>query len=380
MIQNLRLYVTLNGSGSYALTARLWTRSSSFTASVPVVGATPEKMKQIRSVFSSIRSNFTGLNEEDWMSFDTLLEQMDSKANPIDPALSLSLSLASARAATGNELWKLSGLTNKFPYIMGSAVKGGAWEEFLLIPQKESNIMDAYTALHDASNAIGHELKNHGALRGRSSNGAWLCDLGDTETLFLAEQVARDWNMGIGLNVGGSGLWDGRRYDYGRNRSDVIKGKVSSEDQMSLISAIMEHYKIDYIEDPFVKSDFMSHARLSQKFDTIIAGGELFMADVSRMKSAYRYRPANTVVVNPKNLCTVSQLHRIHDFIRHRGIKLGLSRFSNETGDDWLADLSLAFGADMLKLGITGAANTSKFSRLLEIWDDAQSPNIGRYF
>ncbi len=380
MIQNLKLYITLNGSGSYALTARLWTRSSSFRASVPVIGATPERMREIKSVFSSIRSNFSGLSEEDWMSFDTLLEQLNGRKSPIDPALMLAMSLVSARAATGNELWRLTGLTNKFPYIMGIAVQGSAWREFLLIPQNEKNVLDAYRALHEAWNAIGHELREHGALRGRSSTGAWLSDLGDTETLYLVHNVARDWNMGIGINIGASGLWDGKQYDYTRNRGGVVKGRIDKEEQKSLVSAIMEHYRIDYVEDPFNKSDFMTHGRLSQEFDTVISGGELYMADPSRIRTAYKYRPTNAVTVDPKNLSTVSQLHKIHDFTRNRSIKLVLSRMGSETGDDWLADLSLAFGADMIKLGVTGAANTSKFSRLLEIWDDAQSPNIGKYF
>ncbi|UCD03265.1 MAG: hypothetical protein JSV63_01355, partial [Candidatus Aenigmatarchaeota archaeon] len=94
------------------------------------------------------------------------------------------------------------------------------------------------------------------------------------------------------------------------------------------------------------------------------------------IKKAHKYRSTKAIAVNPENLSTVSQLSRIFDFTRHRSIWLSLSRFRSETGDDWLSDLAVAFGADMIKLGITGAANTSKFSRLLEIWEEAKSPRI----
>ncbi len=380
MIQNSKLYVTLNGSGSFALTAKLWTRSSCYRASVPVVGATPQKMREIKAVFSSIRSNFTGLNEEDWLSFDSLLEQMNNTNSPLDPALTLALSLVSARAATNNELWKLMGPTNKFPHIAGIAVKGSAWKEFLLIPHNEKNVMDAFRMLVEAWNAIGHELRDRGVLSGRSPTGAWISDLGDTETLYLMHQVAKDWNMGIGLNIGASSIWDGNNYDYTRSNNGVINRKLTPDEQMSLVSAIMEHYRIDYIEDPFSKDDFMKHSELSHKFETMIAGGDLYSADAGRIKESYKFRPTNTVTIDPKNLRTVSQLREVCEFTRHRSIKIALSRFNSETGDDWLSDLSVAFGTDMIKLGVTGAANTSKFSRLMEIWEEAQDPKLGRNF
>lgn len=379
MIQNLKLYVTLNGSGSYALTAKLWTRSSSFRASVPVVNATPQKLRNIKSVFSSIRSNFTGLNEEDWISFDSLLEQLGSKNTSLDPALTLALSLASARAATNNELWKLLGHTNKFPYIVSIAVKGSAWKEFLLIPQREKTVIDAFHVLMEAWKVIGHELKEKGVLKGRSSTGAWVSDLGDTETLYLIDQVAKDWNMGLGINMGAGNLWDGKFYDYSKNRGSVIKEKLTHDEQMSLVSAIMEHYKIGYIEDPFNNSEFMLHSKLTYKFDDrFIVGGDLFRADVTRIKRAWKFRPTNAISINPADLATVSQLSRIYDFTRHRSIKLLLSRSDSETGDDWLSDLSVAFGMDMIKLGVSGASNTSKFSRLMEMWEEAHSPAIGK--
>ena len=184
--------------------------------------------------------------------------------------------------------------------------------------------------------------------------------------------------MGVGLRIDGNKLWKGTHYDYRKNVGDIIKKEISPEEQMSLVSAMIEHYKIDYIEDPFRASDFMEHAKLTHKFDNhIISGASLYNADIERIKRAYKFRPTNCITINPKELFTVSRLSDIYDYSRNRSIKLALSRGRSETGDSWVSDLSVAFSASILKLGVTGAANTEKYSRLMGIWEEAQSPRMG---
>ncbi|MCD6496342.1 MAG: hypothetical protein J7K54_03665 [Candidatus Aenigmarchaeota archaeon] len=382
MIQNMKLYVTLTGAGSQALRVRLWTRSSvSYQATVPMPRTGVKDINKLRSVFSSIRSNFTGLNEEDWLSFDALLEQLLEKDDTCN-ALPLAMSLASARAATTNELWKLNGETNKFPYIAAAVTRGNVWREFIFLPTQERTITDAFRAIEEASKVLGHAFKEHGVLRGSDATGAWLSDLGETETLYLANQVARDWNMGLGIRFGASSFWDGRYYDYSRDLGNVIRNKKLTEDEHTeLVSAVMEHYNIEYADDAFRDDDFMSHAKLLQKFNNaVISGTDLFRADISRIKEAYKFRPVNTINISPGHIRTVTQLLEIAKFARNRSIKLSLSRLPAETGDDWLSDLCLAAGADFIKLGVGGVGNTSKYSRLLQMWEDATSPRIGRFF
>ncbi len=380
MILNLKLYVTLSGSGSYALLVKLWNRASCYHATVPLPSEDSGKISEIRSSFSSIRSNFVGLNEDDWMSFDSMLEQFGNGEKKIHPSLKLAMSLACARASTKNQLWKIVGEPSRFPYIVGIAAKGSAWKEFLLIPHREKSVIDAYRMLVEAWKVLGEEMKSHGALRGRTSTGAWVSDLKDTEILYLVDQVAKDWNMGVGINVGADRLWDGRVYGYGRN-SAVMKDELTQHDQMSLLSAVIEHYKIGYVEDPFHGSDFTSHAGLSHNFeDTVISGASIYKGDITRMKMAYRYRPTNAISVRPEDMHTVSRLSGIYDFARSKGMKLCLSVSESETGDDWISDLSIAFGANMLKVGVTGVANTSKCSRLLEIWEEVHNPTMGKMY
>ncbi len=380
MIQNLKLHVVLNGSGSHAFRAKLWTHSGKvFQATVPVDGVSTVKINRMKRIFSSIRSNFSGLNEEDWISFDALLEQLLSDESDVDPAMSLALSLASAKAATNDELWKLRGPAGRFPYILGIVAEGNVWPEFMLIPHRERTIEDAFKSLNEAWKVAGEELRDKGILMGRGPTGGWLADAGDTEILHLVSQIAGDWGMGIGLRVDGSRLWNGTHYDYRKNAGSIIKRKISPDEQMSLVSALMEHYKIDYIEDPFRSSDFMEHAKLTHRFDnSIVSGASLYNADIGRIKRAYKFRPTNCITINNRELFTVSRLSDIYDYTRNRSMKLALSRGRSETGDSWISDLSVAFSADILKLGVTGAANTEKYSRLIEIWEEAQSPRMSR--
>ena len=380
MILNLRLYATMSGSGSPALLVKLMTRASAFSACVPVPASDAGMIGEIRASFSSVRSNFVGLNEDDWQSFDSMIEQLGSGKNALHPSLSLAMSLACARAATGGELWRLRrDDASRFPYIAGIAARGKSWKEFLLIPRREHSISEAHGSLAEAWKVAGEELKAHGVLRGRTSTGAWVSDLEDTEMLYLLAQVAKDWNMGLGINACSGRLWNGSAYDYGKSAGRVMKSELSQEEQMSFLSAVMEHYGIEYIEDPFHPTDYVSHAQLSQKFeDAVVAGGEMYASDISKMKTAYRYRPGKAIAVDPWKLPTVSRLSGIREFAAGKGLGLCLSMFDDETEDSWISDLSVVFGADLLKLGVTGVASTSKYGRLLQIWEDADSPSMGK--
>ena len=374
MIQNLKLYVLLNSFGSHSIKVKLWTRTGCYQAMVPLDDSRPENVEKVKAMFTSIRPNFMGLNEEDWLSTDRFMNQLKPNRQPINPAITLAISIASARAATQNELWRIGGKNNVFPHIMGVVVKGKDWREFLLIPHKERTITDAYHLLTEAWKITGEELKDKGVLRGRSLNGAWLSELGDVETLYLLDQIARDWNMKLGINVGGSSLWDGSRYVYAKSKGLIVKKDLSAGEQMSLISAIMEQYKIWYIEDPFRGGDFMSHAYLSQRMqESVVAGGDLYNADISRIKRAFKTRATKAITINSTQLPSISHMAEIKNFAKDKELMLVLSRSHKETEDTWLADLGVAFGTDMLKLGL-GSDNVPKFNRLLEMWDDIPSP------
>ncbi|MBN2331089.1 MAG: hypothetical protein JXC85_04685 [Candidatus Aenigmarchaeota archaeon] len=379
MIQNVKLYTVLNSYGTYAVHVRMWTRSGCYTATVPVHGQTLEDMTKMKVLFSSLRTNLIGLNEEDWVSFDSFLNQLNMGGKSIHPGLSLALSLACARAATQNELWKLNGIKRWFPYIMGTIILGKDWKEFLVVPDRERTVMEAFETLLEVWNIVGGELKEKGLLRGRSVRGAWLSDLGDLETLYFLRHVADDWKMRLGVNVGGDDLWDGKSYRYRHSRGTVIRKHPASDEQTSLLSALTEQYKIWYMEDPFHGSDFLSYANLGMKLeDTIIAGSALYKADIGRIRRGMKVRSTKAVTINPVYLPTVSHLAAISEFTRGNGLKLVLSRFETETGDSWVSDLSVAFRADMLKVGIMESDNISKFNRLLEIWEDVPSPAMGK--
>ena len=376
MIQNLKLYVLLNSFGSHSIKVKLWTRTGCYQAMVPLGDSSPENLEKVKAVFTSMRPNFIGLNEEDWLSTDKFMSQLKPDRQPINPAITLAISIASARAATQNELWRIGGKNNVFPHIMGVVVKGKDWREFLLIPHRERTVLDAYSLLTEAWKITGEELKDKGVLRGRSLNGAWLSELGDVETLYLLDQIARDWNMKLGINVGGSSLWDGSRYVYAKSKGLIVKKDLSAGEQMSLISAIMEQYRIWYIEDPFRGGDFMSHAYLSQKMqESVVAGGDLYNADISRIKRAFKARATKAITINSTQLPSISHLAEMKSFVKDKELMLVLSRSQKETEDTWLADLGVAFGADMLKLGL-GSDNVPKFNRLLEMWDDVPGPRM----
>ena len=147
MIKDARLYSIFNSKGKKAVKVKIYTDKGVFSASVPS-GASVGKNEAVElpvekaiKAFSHVRSNIKGMDETDWITADKIIIQMDGSKNfsNIGSNISLALSIAVAKACTGNDLWKIGGMRKdyRFPYPLGNVIGGGAhgggssWQEYL---------------------------------------------------------------------------------------------------------------------------------------------------------------------------------------------------------------------------------------------------------
>ena len=159
MIRNVKLIPVFNSKGNLTVMAKVYTTKEVFSASVPAGTSTGKNEAVSLDVdvaikrFNSIRTNFTGMDENEWRDVDTFIRQIDGTENfsNIGANVALAVSIAVARASVDNDLWRLERkyAKTRFPFPVGNIIGGGAhgggttWQEFLLIPYKAKSIIEA---------------------------------------------------------------------------------------------------------------------------------------------------------------------------------------------------------------------------------------------
>jgi len=324
-------------------------------------------------IFPEIRKNLIGLDERKGEKLDRFLIKLDGTQDFRDIGVNTALaaSIAIARAATNNELWRLNGrkLHARFPFPVSNMIGGGKhgggcdWQEFLIIPHRAKNPFRAARTITDFWTLIGEELKRKKLLAGKNLENACMVRLNDLRTLDYLSRFAADWDVRIGVDFAASSLWNGKKYVY--------KGtgkRLSPEKQMDFIKDVVDKYRIYYLEDPFHENDFKSFSLLAKELrGSLVIGDDLYCTNPKRLALGARSRAGNGVIIKPNQIGTLYQVKQAIDIARRKGMTIIPSHRSEETDDNWLADLAVNWEAPMIKIGLS---DIPKFNRLIELWDD----------
>lgn len=382
MIENAKIYPVFNLWGKRTLEVKVFTENGIYSASVPAGTSKGEnEAKEISvpralKIFPEIRKNLIGLDEKNSEKIDRLLIKMDGTQDFRDIGVNTALatSVAIARAATNNELWRLDGrkLPTDFPFPVCNMIGGGKhgggcdWQEFLIIPHRAKNPFHAARTIIDVWTSIGEELKRKKLLAGRNLENAWMSRLDDLRTLNFLSHFARDWDVRIGVDFAASSLWNGKKYVY--KRAARTKVQMSPEKQIDFIKDVAEKYKIYYLEDPFHENDFRSFSILTKELpNSLVIGDDIYCTNPKRLALGARSKAGNGVIIKPNQIGTLYQVKQAINIARRKGITIIPSHRSKETDDNWLADLAVNWEAPLIKIGLS---DIPKYNRLIELWDD----------
>lgn len=381
MIKDLRIYSVYNSKGKHALKVKIQTSSGFYTASIPS-GTSKGKneakdipMKKVIEVFPKVRGNIIGLDETDWITADEVIEQIDPSKDyrNIGISLALGISLAIAKASTNNELWRLRGAktTYRFPFPLGNVIGGGehggktAWQEFLILPHKAKNPIEAASINYEVWNLVGEELKKRKLLIGRNIENAWSSSLDDLKTLDFLSGIAEDFNVKLGIDFAASSFWNGKAYVY-----KGLKKELTPEKQIDAVEHVANVYDLYFLEDPLHEEDFEGFAELNRRLQgRLIVGDDLYCTNTERVARGISLRSSNSAIIKPNQFGTLFQVSKVIRAMKKVGMIPVVSHRSGETEDDWLSDLALVWDTPMIKIGNLGP-DIPKHNRLIEIWHD----------
>jgi enolase len=107
----------------------------------------------------------------------------------------------------------------------------------------------------------------------------------------------------------------------------------------------------------------------------MLVGDDLFVTSSDRVLMGAREGTANSVLIKPNQIGTVSEVIETVNNASPLGYRSVMSHRSGETADSFISDLSVALGCGFIKTGAPARAERlAKYNRLLEIESELFSP------
>ena len=295
----------------------------------------------------------------------------------------LGISVAAAKAASrlvGIPPYRYLGgiAANTLPVPIATVIAGGphapnalGFEDYILIFDGFGSFAEALEALVRTRRALGVLLEDElgevadvgGALAPRltSSEGAFEAMVRAVERAGCAGRVT------LGADVAASGFYDASKGTYA-----FEGGELDSEALTARFVELAERFPLVFIEDPFAEDDFESHAVLTARLpDRYVVGDDLFATQAARVRAGAAAGAGNAVLFKVNQVGTLSEALATAREARMRAYDLVVSLRSSDTSDDIIADLSVALGAAMIKLGSpVRGERVVKYNRLLAIEEE----------
>ena len=385
------------GNPTVEATVRL-TGGSTGTASVPS-GASTGKYEavELRDGTGSVRPAVERINGEidaalrgrcacDQTAVDALLCRLDGTENKsrLGGNATLAVSAAAARAAAqchGLPLWRyLGGVdANVLPRPMMNILNGGRHasnnvdvQEFMIVPTGAETFPEALAACRAVFGALRDALRARGLSTGVGDEGGFAPDLSSDEQALelLTEAVERAGlrpgrDVSFALDAAASEWADGDGYRLPKQGRRFTAAELSA-----WFETLCGRYPIVSIEDPFGEDDWDAWTGLTARLGSraALVGDDLFVTNERRLREGLRRGAANSVLIKPNQIGTLSETFRTIRLAQQNGCGTILSHRSGETSDALIADLAVAARSARIKAGAPcRGERVAKYNRLLRI-------------
>ncbi len=326
----------------------------------------------IRSVEKYIAPALKGADPADQEKIDKMLIKLDGTRNKsrLGANAVLAVSIACARAAAqarGVPLWQhikqlMGGAVPRYPLrifaniINGGLPRGNALDvQGNMIIPKTKSIPEAVNIITEIYRRLGSVCNEKygasGSLVGEEGGYAPAFD-NNLSPLSLIQEAAKGFKVEVGIDSAASNI------------------KLAPHQLLDMYRTMKDEFNITYIEDPFSENLFSRFADLTKGFgkNTIIAGDDLTVTNVERMKQAHNKKSINGIIIKPNQVGTVTESLAAVKLARQFGWQVIASHRSGETNDDFIADFAVGVNADGIKIGAPARGERiAKYNRLLEI-------------
>lgn len=357
-------------------------------------------LKAVENVNKIIAPKLIGVEVSAQQKIDDILVALDGTENKSllgsNAILSVSMAVAKAGAKSKKtplyqylrqlalQKGMLLGESYKLPLPLMNVINGGAhannnlsFQEFLIIPMPQGRKAKNYSFSQalECGTKIYHNL---GEILTKNKKSTAVGDEGGYAPDFKANSEAIEFlveaiklskykpggNVFLGLDVASTQLF--KKGEYFLNGKQPYRPEKLVEYYAQLVA----YYPIVYLEDPLEEESWENWSSLNEKIgkDVLVCGDDLFTTQTSRLAKGINEQAANSLIIKPNQVGTVSETLSTIKLAKESGTKVIISHRSGETLDAFISDLSVAVNAWGIKAGAPDRGErVAKYNRLLEI-------------
>jgi enolase len=394
----------LDSRGNPTISVTAYTESGSGTAIVPSGASTGKHeavelrdgdksryggkgvQKAVWNVENEIATKVIGMDVTDQAALDAALIELDgtSDKSRLGANAILGVSLAVAHAAAQDKslpLYRYLGgtLAKLLPLPFANILNGGAHadtsvdlQEFMVCPVGATSFAEATRAASEVYHALKLVLKEKNLATGVGDEGGFAPNLASNEDALklLVEAIeAAGYRAGdevaLALDVAASELYGNGKYKLaGEGRT------LSPAELVDLYEDWIGRYPIVSIEDGMAEDDWDGWKLLTERLGPRVqlVGDDLFVTNVARLDKGIESDVANSILIKVNQIGTLSETVTTISRAQAAGYSALISHRSGETDDSTIADLAVATGVGMIKLGAPARGErVAKYNRLLTI-------------
>ena len=349
-------------------------------------------LKAISNINEIIAPNLIGLDCLDQKGIDKLMIDLDKTENKHNlggnAIVGVSMAVCKAGAsAKGLHLYEyIAELADnkeiRLPRPSFNILNGGAhadnnldFQEFMIVPNyKIEKFSEKLRMGSEIFHELGRVLKENYLDTDVGNEGGYSPNIDSALSVIEYITLASNrigYKMGeavfLGTDVGSSELYNEEDKEY---VFPLDRAVLNSYDLITLYNEWVEKYHFMFIEDGLAEDDWAGWKILTQELGEkiMLIGDDLFVTNKDRLKLGIKNKVANTVLIKPNQVGTVSETMETIKLAQKNNYKLMISHRSGETCDDFIADLAVAVSAEFIKSGsLSRGERLAKYNRLLEI-------------
>jgi enolase len=154
-------------------------------------------------------------------------------------------------------------------------------------------------------------------------------------------------------------------------------GKLSSEAMVRRVLDWIDRHPIVAVEDALAEDDWQAWVSLRAAVSgkVLVVADDLVCTNPTLIRRAVEVDAANALLLKVNQVGTLTEAAEARALARAAGWRVIVSARSGETEDAWLADLSVGWTADIIKVGsIRQSERLAKYNRLLAIERETRLP------
>jgi len=343
-------------------------------------------LNAVDNINNIISKNLCQLSHPTQLTVDDSMVELDGTENKSSLGANaiLSVSIAFARAMAESHklpLYKyLGGIGKKsLPIPMMNILNGGAHalnnvdiQEFMILPKGES-FAESVCIGSEIYHKLGKILADKNLSCGVGDEGGFAPNVkSDQEALELICEaiVAAGYGfdkVSLALDMASSEWYKDGKYYMPKRGIYISTGEL-----IKMVEELCGKFPIVSVEDPLSEDDWDGWREITERLGSKVqlVGDDLFVTNSKRLKFGIQKKAANTILIKPNQIGTVSETLEVIDLAFKNGYKVVISHRSGESEDTFIADLAVAVNAGMIKSGAPCRTDrTAKYNRLLAIED-----------